>query len=442
MAEPGAPSEGTKGDAAGPGEDLSGDLLAPGVGGLQPVLVGSLGEYLRAWARRVRGGDSGALPIIAGLIFIVAIFQFESSEFLTASNIVTLLTEAPIFVLLGMAEIFALLLSEIDLSIGYVAGVGAFVVAELMATPYNWPWWAAVAIGLLATSAIGLLQGTLITRLRIPSFVVTLAGLLGWQGFMIYLADVDKTAVGGVIRIPITNVIFEIVNSNINPTVSWFLLVVIVSVFGAFVITRDARRRRSGLSAPPLSISVLTIVVAAVASAGLVYVCNLTRGSVGTVLRGVPYVVPFVLVVLVAWTVVLGRTKLGRYIYAIGANPEAARRAGVNVPLVRTVAFTLCSLTAGLAGLVYESRLGSIATDINGGNLVLLAVASAVIGGTSLFGGRGKPVHALLGGLVIAVVYNGLSLLGVSAAGLDMATALVLLAAVTIDSLVRGRART
>jgi D-xylose transport system permease protein len=155
----------------------------------------------------------------------------------------------------------------------------------------------------------------------------------------------------------------------------------------------------------------------------------------------VPYVVVFVLVVLVAYTVMLGRTKFGRYIYAIGANPEAARRAGVNVSLVRTAAFTLCSFTAGLGGLVYASRLGSIGIDINGGTLVLYAVAAAVIGGTSLFGGRGKAVHALLGGLVIAAVYDGLGLLGVSAAGQYMATAVVLLVAVTVDSVVRRRSQ-
>ena len=148
-----------------------------------------------------------------------------------------------------------------------------------------------------------------------------------------------------------------------------------------------------------------------------------------------------VLAVVLAWSWLFARTRTGRYLYAIGANPEAARRAGINVARVRTIGFMMASLTAGMAGLVYESRLGSIATDVDGGTLVLYAVAAAVIGGASLFGGRGKPVHALLGGVVIAAVYNGLGLLGVSAAGQDMATALVLLAAVSVDSLVRRRGR-
>jgi D-xylose transport system permease protein len=185
----------------------------------------------------------------------------------------------------------------------------------------------------------------------------------------------------------------------------------------------------------------LTIGVTAIGGVVVLLICNANRGLL-TPLRGVPWVVPFVIVVLLLSSWLLARTRLGRYIYAIGANPEAARRAGINVARVRTIGFVLCSVTAGLAGLVYESRQGNIATDIDGGNLVLYAVAAAVIGGTSLFGGRGKPLHALLGGIVIAAVFNGLGLMNVSAAVQDMATAVVLIAAVTLDSLVRRRAST
>jgi D-xylose transport system permease protein len=170
-------------------------------------------------------------------------------------------------------------------------------------------------------------------------------------------------------------------------------------------------------------------------------ICNANRGLL-TPLRGVPWVVPIVLVVLLFYSWLLSRTRLGRYLYAIGANPEAARRAGINVARVRTLGFVLCALTAGMAGLVYESRLGSMATDIDGGTLVLYGVAAAVIGGASLFGGRGRPLHALLGGVVIAAVFNGLGLMGISTAGQDIATAIVLIAAVTLDSLVRQRSAT
>lgn len=425
-----------------PSSDMPAGELAASVGAeVPPELVGSLREYLRAWGRRVRGGDSGALPIIAGLALVVIIFQVENTKFLSADNIVNLLAYASIFVVFGMGETFALLLSEIDLSIGYVGAVGAMIVAELMARPYYWPWWAAIVVGLAATAVIGGIQGTLITRLRIPSFVVTLSGLLGWQGFLLFITDLDKNAVGGVISIPSTNVLYGLINDQMSPTVSWIVLAIVVALFGGYILTRDARRRASGLSAPPPSISLLMVAVVAIAGVVLVWVCNINRATVG-VDEGVPWFIPFVVVVLIIWTIVLGRSRFGRYIYAIGANPEAARRAGVNVALIRTFAFMCCSLTGGLAGLLYESRLGSMGVNVTGGVLVLLAVAAAVIGGTSLFGGRGKAVHALLGGIVIAAVYEGLDLLGVSAAGTYMAIAVVLLAAATVDATVRRRGST
>jgi D-xylose transport system permease protein len=422
------------------GADTDIDMVAA-TGGEAALTVDSLGEYLRGWGARIRNGESGVLPILVGLVVIVVVFQSQSSSFLSAGNIVNLLVQAAVFILLGLAETFALLLSEIDLSAGFVAGVGAFIIAELIAPPNNWPRWSAIIVGLGATAFIGLIQGTLITRLHLPSFIVTLAGFLGWQGVMIYLANVDKSAVGGVVTIPATSVVYKIVNDNMSVALGWTVLVVVIAAYAAFSLFRAARRRARGLRTPPLSITILTIVVCAAAGFLLVLICNWDRGSTAP-LRGVPWVVPLVLVITLAWSLLLGKTRLGRYIYAIGGNPEAARRAGVKVARIRTLAFMLCSLTAGMAGLVYASRLGSIATDIDGGTLVLYAVAAAVIGGTSLFGGHGKAVHALLGGIVIAAVANGLGLLGVSAAGQDMATALVLLAAVSVDSLVRRRGRT
>jgi len=415
------------------------ELAAAGPSG--ELLVDSLGDYVQSWIRRIRSGDSGALPILVGLAVIVVIFQSQAPKFLSAGNLVNLLVEAAVFVLLGMAEIYALLLSEIDLSIGFVAAVGAFVVGETITSPYNWPWWGGALFGLGVCAVLGALQGTIITRLHIPSFVVTLGGLLGFEGLMIYVADRDKAAVGGVINISTTSPIYKLVNSNIGPAASWICLVVVLALFAAVTILSAARRRARGLSAPPLSITLIKIAVTAVAGVVVVAICNVNRGFF-TPLRGVPWVVVYVLVILLAWSLLLSKTRLGRYIYAIGANPEAARRAGINVSMVRTFAFAMSSLTAGLAGIAYESRLGSMATDVDGGTLVLFAVAAAVIGGTSLFGGRGKPIHALLGGLVIAAVANGLALVNVSAAGQYMATALVLVAAVAVDSLVRRRGST
>jgi D-xylose transport system permease protein len=415
---------------AAPESDLDVTAAAP------EVLADSLPEYLRAMGRRIRSGESGALPIVVGLIVIVIFFQAERSEFDSPGNLVNLLVQSSIYVLLGAAEIFALILSEIDLSVGWVLAVGGFVIAELIASPVNFPWWLGILCGLGATAAIGYLQGSLITRLHVPSFVVTLAGLLVWEGVAIELATIDKSAVGGVISVSSSSPVYKLVNSNMSTALSWIVLVVLLAIFAAVSLSRAARRRAQGLSAPPLSITLLTVGITAIGGILLVYICNLNRGVL-IHLSGVPWVVPFIGVVLLAYSVFLGRTRFGRYMYAIGANPEAARRAGINVQRVRRVAFTLCGMTAGIAGLVYASWLGSISTDVPGGNYTLYGVAAAVIGGASLFGGRGKPLHALLGGLVIGVVFNGLALMGISAAGQYIATGVVLLVAAAVDSLVR-----
>jgi D-xylose transport system permease protein len=403
------------------------------------VLAESIGDYLHAWWRRIRGGESGALPIIVGLIVISIFFEVQSSAFLTATNIVNLFVQATFIILLGMAELYALILSEIDLSVGFVGAVGASIAMALIGAPQNWVWWAALIVGMAACALIGAFQGTIITRLKIPSFVVTLAGLLGWQGVLIFVFDTDKGAVGGVITVS-NRFIADLVSGSMTPAAGWILLFVLVALYGITTVVRTSRRRARGLTTPPLSITLLTVGAVAVAGIVLVYICNLNRGVLVPV-EGVPWVIPFVLVVLVAQSFLLARTRLGRYIYAIGASPEAARRAGINVARVRTIAFALCSFTAGLAAVVYSSRLGSISVGFDGGTYVLYAVAAAVIGGASLFGGHGKPIHPLLGGLVIATLTNGLALLNISTAGTDIATALVLLVAVAVDSTLRRRGR-
>ncbi len=404
------------------------------------VLADSLGDYLRAWWKRIRGGESGALPIIIGLLVISIFFSAKSSAFLTSTNIVNLFVQSTFIILLGMAELYALILSEIDLSVGFVGAVGAAIAMALISAPQNWVWWAGLIVGLAACALIGAFQGTIITRLRIPSFVVTLAGLLGWQGVLIYVFDTDKGAVGGVITIS-NNVIRDLVSGTMTPAAGWILLVVLVVLYAIITIVRTSRRRAQGLTTPPLSITLLTLGAVAVAGAVLVFICNRNRGIAAAPVSGVPWVIPFVLVVLVAQSFLLARTRLGRYMYAIGASPEAARRAGIHVARIRTIAFALCSLTAGLAAVVYSSRLGSITIGFDGGTYVLYAVAAAVIGGASLFGGYGKPIHPLLGGLVIATLNNGLDLLNITTAGTDVATAAVLLVAVAVDATLRRRGR-
>jgi D-xylose transport system permease protein len=405
------------------------------------VVANNLGEYLQAWGRRIRNGESGALPVITGLIAIVIFFQLEQSKFLSGGNLVNLFIQAALYIMFGAAEFFALILSEIDLSLGYLAGVCAFVIAALMASNVGLPWWVALIGGLVVGAAAGAFQGALITRLGLPSFVVTLGGLLGFEGVMLEIASVDKAATGGVLSIPSSSPISKLTSSEMSATVSWIVLVVVLAVFAAWTLRSVQSRRAKGLTAPPMSVALLTIGLVAVGGVVVVLICNTNRGLL-TPIRGVPWVIPFVLIVLLLYAALMGRTKLGRYLYAIGNNPEAARRAGINVPLIRTIGFALGGMTAAFAGLVYLSTQGSIATNIPGGNEVLFAVAAAVIGGTSLFGGRGKPMQTLLGGLVIAVVYNGLELMSVNAAVQYMATAVVLILAVMVDALVRRRSAT
>ncbi len=399
------------------------------------LLAGSLGEYARIWLQRIRSGESGALPVILGVIVIVVFFQIKSSLFLSAGNLVNLLTQAAFIITLAMAEVFVLLLGEIDLAAGYTAACGA--VLALWTLALGWPWWASVLVALAATAAYGVLQGIIITWLRLPSFIVTLAGLLGLSGVLLFLIDAaGKIGVGGVIRLQ-SNIINDIEGGALSPAASWIVMIVVVVLAGLMMYLRDRRRRVAGLVAPPISITLLKIAVIAVAGVVVVLIGNTNRGSVLLAVSGLPWVVLIVLAVLVGYTVLLGRTRFGRYIYAIGGNAEAARRAGVNVSRIRIVAFGLCGMTAGITGIIYASYLGSISSGVNGGQNVLYAVAAAVIGGTSLFGGRGKMLDAVLGGLVVGVIANGLQLIGLTAAAQLMWTALVLLAAVTVDALTR-----
>jgi D-xylose transport system permease protein len=402
----------------------------------------SLGEFLRGWSGRVRRGESGMLPVLVGLVIIVIIFQAKSPQFLSANNLANLLTQGAALILLGMAEVFVLLLGEIDLSIGFVAGVSAVATVALSSTTFGpgWPWWISLIAGLAVGAVIGALQGLLITRLGLPSFVVTLAGLLGWQGVLLYAANaIGGPAAGGTL--PISNpVIAGIVNANMTPTLGWVVTIIALLLYGVLVFQRTLRQRRHGLVAEPVALTALKFIAVVVAAVLLVIVCNLNRGTT-VELRGVPWVIPVIVAVLALWTFVLNRTRFGKYIYAIGGSAEAARRAGINLFRIRLAAFTVGGMTAGLAGIVYASRLGSISTNIDGGQLVLYAVAAAVIGGTSLFGGRGKMVHALVGGLIVAVINNGMGLIGLQASTQLIVTALVLLAAVVVDALSRRSQR-
>jgi D-xylose transport system permease protein len=425
------------------GDSASGstDELVVASGASAELMAGSVTEYLRIWAKQIRSGESGALPVIVGLVAIVLFFQLKNSLFLSAGNLVNLMTQAAFIVTLGMAEVFVLLLGEIDLAAGYTAACGAVVALWLV--DENVPWWVAILTALVATAFYGGLQGFIITRLRLPSFVVTLAGFLGLSGLLLFLINASgHFGLGGVINLN-SNVINDIEAGALSPAASWIVMIVLVGLAAAMMFLRDRRRRVNGLVAPPVSITLLKIAVIAVAGVVVVLVGNTNRSHTFIPVRGLPWVVLVVLGILVVYTVLLGRTRFGRYVYAIGGNAEAARRAGVNTNRIKVIAFALCGMTAGITGIIYASYLGSISSSVQGGQNVLNAVAAAVIGGTSLFGGRGKMMDALLGGLVVGVIANGLQLLGLTATAQLMWTALVLLAAVTVDALTRrGRSST
>jgi D-xylose transport system permease protein len=422
-----------------PHDAVEADEIAAGAASAAPdVIADSLGEYARIWWARVRGGESGALPVVLGLAVIVAYFQVRNSLFLSAGNLVNLMTQAGWLVALGMAEVFVLLLGEIDLSIGYSAFMGSTLTLWMEQPPHPAPLWLAVIAGLAIPTAYSAIQGFIVCWLRLPSFVVTLAGLLAGEGILLYMFNVLSPNSGGTIRL-YSNVLRDIEAGQMTPAVGWIVMAVAVALTAAFFVARDTRRRAAGLAAPPLSVTTLKVGVMAVAGVVLVLICNTNRGLGLIVLSGVPWVVPVILVFLAAWSILLSRSKFGRYVYAIGGNAEAARRAGINLTRTRVAAFALCGLTAGLMGIIYASNVDSVSNDADGGQFVLFAVAAAVIGGASLFGGRGRMLGAVLGGLIVAVIYNGLELLGLGAPAQDIWTAAVLLAAVTVDTTARRR---
>src|SRR6202012_2586907 len=307
-------------------------------------------------------------------------------------------------------------------------------------TGANWPWGAAIIVALLASSLFGAIQGTLVARLKMPSFIVTLGGLLLLEGVAIIVLGGSLVGIGNG-GFKNEAYLYNIFWGTLSPVVGWILLVRLVGAAGGGLWLQPARKRRRGLETAPRSLTAMKIGLIAVAGIVVVAICNVNRAHAGTI-EGVPFIILIVLAVLLASTVVLRRTRFGRYVYAIGGTPEAARRAGVRLPMVRTWCFILAGLISGIAGVLFASWQVSLTTNIikAANSYVLLAVAAAVIGGTSLFGGRGKTIHGVLGGLVIGGIYNGLYLLGVCSQLINIGVAAVLLAAALIDFLSRGGA--
>jgi D-xylose transport system permease protein len=395
----------------------------------------SLGQYFRDYLDRVRGGDIGSLPAILGLVVLVTVFSIMRPVFFSAGNFANLLTQGAPITVIAMGLVFVLLLGEIDLSAGFASGVCAAVLATLL-TDWGWSWPLAVVVALLTGLLIGTILGTLVARVGIPSFVVTLGAFLAFQGTVLLI-------IGEGGNVPIRDeTILAIENQNLPPLWGWILWAVSIGTFAAVVLMRAQRRRAKGLSAEPLVVVAAKVGGLALITGLAVYVLNLERSRNALVisLKGVPWVVPLVVVLLVILTFVLMRTAYGRHVYAVGGNAEAARRAGIKVPNIRTSVFMIGSTMAAIGGIIAASRANSVDPNAGGSNTLLYAVGAAVIGGTSLFGGKGKVRDAILGGAVIAVIDNGMGLLGYSAGIKYIVTGLVLLIAASVDALSRKRA--
>ncbi len=393
----------------------------------------TFGDAVRSYLGRVRGGDMGSLPAVLGLVVLFAVFGLANSRFTSALNLANLVTQAGSICVLAMGLVFVLLLGDIDLSAGVAGGVSACVMA-LMMVNQGWPWWAGILAGVVCGALIGLAIGVLCAKLGIPSFVVTLAFFLGLQGVTLKLIGE-----GGSVRVD-DPVIRGITISNLSVSTGWVLALVISVGFAALELYRHRTKVTLGLTHSPLGVVAARITAVAAVTLGVTYLMNLNRSVNPNVeIRGIPYVLPVVGLLLIVLTFVLNRTAYGRHIYAVGGNREAARRAGIPVARIRISVFVVCSSLAALSGIIAASYGGKVSASSGAGNTLLYAVGAAVIGGTSLFGGRGRALDAVIGGVVVATIANGLGLLNQSSYINFLVTGGVLLLAASVDAISRRR---
>lgn len=393
----------------------------------------TFGDAVRGYLQRVRGGDMGSLPAVLGLIVLFVVFGLANDRFLSALNLANLITQAGSICVLAMGLVFVLLLGDIDLSAGVAGGVSACVMA-LTVVNLDWPWWAAILAGTAIGAVIGLVIGLLRAKLGIPSFVVTLAFFLGLQGVTLKLIGE-----GGSVRVD-DPVIRGLTISNLPVTVGWALALVVVLGFAALEFYNYRRKKALNLANSPLGVVVVRVAAVAAVVLGVTYILSVNRSvNARAEISGIPYVLPLILVLLIVLTVVLKRTSYGRHIYAVGGNAEAARRAGINVDRIRISVFIVCSSLAALSGIIAASYAGKVSASSGAGNVLLYAVGAAVIGGTSLFGGKGRALDAVIGGVVVATIANGLGLLNQSSYINFLVTGGVLLLAASVDAISRRR---
>jgi D-xylose transport system permease protein len=386
------------------------------------------GLYQRALAN-ARAGNLGILPIVLGEVFIVIFFGFKATNFFTPDNFVNIIIQMAGTTMLAYGIVFVLLLGEIDLSISYVSGIGALAAGEfvLPGSGHVIPGGGLVAMaaGIAICAAIGGAQGSLVAFVGVPSFVVTLAGFLIWQGVILrQLQAVNSIGIQD-------RWINYTANYYFSPLASWVIAGVITGGYLAATLTTVAIKRRAGLVIRDPLIIVLKIMVIAAASFGTVAICN------NALVNGLPLAGVIVVIFLAALTYLAKRTTFGRHVYAVGGNAEAARRAGIHVPRIRVLVFMLASSLAAVGGIILAANIRAVASDAGGGQLLLNSIAAAVIGGTSLFGGRGEVRSAFLGAMVIATVANGLLTASYNPGTIYIVTGIILLLAVTLDTVAR-----
>ncbi len=384
----------------------------------------SLLAYARNWLVGLRSGELGVLPIIGGLLLTAVVFQSLNDNYLTPGNLVNLVSQGAAISTIAMGLVLVLLIGEIDLSVGYVSGVAAVILAQMLLPdgsdlPTGFALLAAVAAGM----SIGALHGLLITKLKMPSFVVTLAGLLAWNGVVLMIIGSQ-----GSIIIQ-DRAVVSLSGSYLTPDVAWAFFGILMVAYSISLVLARRNRMSRNLAVEPAALLLLRIVGLALVAGTVVSVANLSRG--------IPFVVVLITVLYVVLNYVLTNTRFGVWVYSIGGSIEAARRAGINTDRVRIYVFMIASSMAAIGGIILASRLRSVDSNVGGGSLLLYSIAAAVIGGTSLFGGRGSARSAILGALVIASIDNGLGLLGLGSGQKFTITGLVLLAAVAVDSLSR-----
>ena len=392
-----------------------------------PEQSNSVGAIARRRWEAWKAGDVGVMPVLLGLVVIVLFFYSQNDNFLTAGNFTNLMVQMAAVTTIAIGVVFVLLLGEIDLSIGYVSGIAGVVVAKLQFPDGSWETTGIVAIivAVIVTALIGLFQGSFVAIIGVPSFVVTLAGLLFWQGVILYSIG-DQ----GVIVID-DSLVNNVSNYFFSDTAGYLIAAIAIALFALSTLAGVVSRRRHEIYTDNLIIVALKLIGFSAVVLGAIWWANEERGF--------PVAFLLVIVLLVFWTWVAERTTFGRHVYAVGGNAEAARRAGINVRRIRIQVFMISGAMAGLGGVIFASRLSSVDLNAGGGTILLDAIAAAVIGGTSLFGGRGRVISALMGSLVIATVANGIDLLGYSSAIKYMVTGAILLAAVTLDTVSRRR---